>query len=287
MMCRIKSRLRIVVAVALLSMTAMLLTLAEAGRMPREHPSNESFLGFDRNQYPGDTYLTALRRTFSFAGYWLNNPPNTNANSWVGKRKIMRTAGFGFLLLFNGRLDAEIKKEASASDLGRADAEAAVTAAEREGFPKGSVIFLDQEEGGAMLPEQKAYIYSWVDGVNHAEFRAGIYCSGIAVSAGQASVVTANDIRENAGGRSIEFWVAEDSCPPSPGCSFQEPPLPSDSGTQFATAWQYAQSPRRRDFARACKNYASDGFCYPPELAQEKIFVDLDTATTADPSHGR
>ena len=35
-----------------------------------------------------------------------------------------------------------------------------------------------------MLPEQKAYIYAWVDGVAAAGFRAGVYCSGIAAKEG-------------------------------------------------------------------------------------------------------
>jgi hypothetical protein len=150
------------------------------------------------------------------------------------------------------------------------------------------VLFLDQEEGGRMLPEQKTYIYAWVDGVNGLGYRAGIYCSGIAAPAGHASIVTANDLRENAAGRNIEFWVANDSCPPSPGCSYPEKhPLPSDTETRFATVWQYAQSPRRGDFARGCTNYASDGNCYPPGLAGDRIFVDLDSATSPDPSRGR
>jgi len=34
-----------------------------------------AYLGFDRNQYPGDANLKALRQTFSYTGYWLNNPP--------------------------------------------------------------------------------------------------------------------------------------------------------------------------------------------------------------------
>jgi len=139
-----------------------------------------------------------------------------------------------------------------------------------------------------MLPEQKAYIYSWVDGVNASGYLAGIYCSGIAAMAGNTSVITATDLRQNAAGRNIQFWVANDSCPPSPGCSYpQKPTLPSASGTQFATAWQYAQSPRRRDFARDCTNYSPDENCYPPGLAANKVFVDLDSATSPDPSHGR
>jgi len=247
----------------------------------------KTYLGFDRNEYPGNAALPALRQTFSFAGYWLNTPPGAKANSWTGKREAVKNAGLGFLLLFNGRLDAELRKAASAAQLGRSDADAAVAAARGEGFPNDSVIFLDQEEGGRMLPEQKAYIYAWVDGVNGAGYRAGIYCSGIAAPEGNTSVVAADDIRENSSGRKIEYWVSNDSCPPSPGCSSSQVPLPSAGGTRFASVWQYAQSPRRRDFARGCSGYARDGNCYPPNLLGERIFVDLDSAESPDPSRGK
>jgi hypothetical protein len=30
----------------------------------------------------------------------------------------------------------------------------------------GAVIFLDQEEGGRMLPELRAFVYAWIDAVN-------------------------------------------------------------------------------------------------------------------------
>jgi hypothetical protein len=39
---------------------------------------NSTYLGFDRNDYPGDANLHVLRQTFSFTGYWLNNPPWSN-----------------------------------------------------------------------------------------------------------------------------------------------------------------------------------------------------------------
>jgi len=250
-------------------------------------PLARTYLGFDRNEYPGDENLEALRRSFAFTGYWLTPPPEATSNSWLGKRNNLKKAGFGFLLLFNGRPDAELKK-GDAAGLGRSDAAAAVAAAKREGFPLRSVIFLDQEEGGSMLPEQRDYIYAWIDGVQEGGFRAGVYCSGIAAAAGNAQVVTADNIRENAGGRKIEFWVSNDECPPSPGCAYPEnAPVPSTSGTSFAAVWQFAQSPRRRDFAGGCSNYAHDGNCYPPGLAQKKLFVDLDSASFPDPSQGR
>ncbi len=178
-----------------------------------------AYLGFDRNTYPGDANLKALHQTFSYTGYWLNNPPGEQTNTWIGHRASVESAGFGFLVLFNGRLYAELKSVANATKLGNSDAHAAAAAARREGFPAQTIIFLDQEQGGRMLPEQKAYIYSWVDGVIAAGFRAGIYCSGIAAK-DDGNVVTAEDIRENAGSRQIVYWAINDACPPAPGCAF-------------------------------------------------------------------
>lgn len=246
-----------------------------------------TYLGFDRNEYPGDQNLAALRRTFSYSGYWLNVPPGAMSNSWMGKRKVLQDAGFGFLVLFNGRLDAPLKKARNAAELGREDAAAAVGAGKREGFPAGTVIFLDQEEGGRMLPEQKAYIYAWVDGVNGGGFRAGIYASGIAASEGHGvTVITAEDIRRNSGGRKIVYWVTNDACPPSPGCAFpKRAPTPAESGVGFADVWQFAQTPKRRDVAGRCPgNYDRDGSCYAPG---SRIFVDVNSARSGDPSRGR
>ena len=70
---------------------------------------SQSYLGFDRNQYPGDNNLKTLRQTFSYAGYWLNNPPGETSNTWAGHRAAVESAGFGFLVLFNGRLYADLK----------------------------------------------------------------------------------------------------------------------------------------------------------------------------------
>ena len=247
-----------------------------------------SYLGFDRNEYPGDANLKTLRQTFSYTGYWLNHPPGASSNSWKGHRPAVESAGFGFLVLFNGRLYAELKTVANAQRIGRSDARSAVAAARREGFPAATIIFLDQEQGGRMLPEQKAYIYAWVDGVTSARFRAGIYCSGIAAK-DDGNVVTAEDIRQNAGKRDIVYWAINDVCPPAPGCSFpQRPPSPSESGVGFAEVWQFAQSPQRKDAAAHCTNYSGDGNCYPPGIARAQgLHIDVNTATSSDPSHGR
>ena len=244
-----------------------------------------AYLGFDRNDYPGDANLRTLHQTFSYTGYWLNNPPGEKLNSWIGHRVAVESAGFGFLVLFNGRLYAQLKTVAKATGLGRSDARVAAAAARREGFPDATVLFLDQEQGGRMLPEQKAYIYAWIDGIRAAGFRAGIYCSGIPAS-DDGNVVTAEDIRGGAGTREIIYWAINDACPPAPGCAFpQHPPSPAVSGVGFAEVWQFAQSPQRKDVAAQCTNY-SHGNCNAPGIG-EGLPIDLNTATSRDPSQGR
>ena len=250
-----------------------------------------AYLGVDRNDYPGDANMLSLRKTFAFTGYWLNNPPGADHNSWKGKRALLHAMGYGFLILFDGRDYKELKASGDAAGIGTTDGAAAVQAANAEGFPKNAIIFLDQEQGGRMLPEQRAYIHAWVDGVVKGGYHAGVYCSGVAFrESAKVSVITANDIRDNAGKREIHFFISNDQCPPSPGCVYRATaPSPSMSGLAFAEIWQYAQSPRRPEVTAACRaTYASDGNCYPPGVTPSSgVHIDIDTADSADPSKGR
>lgn len=280
-------------ATVVASAVAVFAAPAIAGKSPANNARQvplRAYLGFDSNNYPGDAALPVLRRTFSFAGYWLNEPPGGASVPWTGKRALLLRDGFGFLVLFNGRLERDLKNPKRAAQLGTSDAAIAVHAAIREGFPPGTIIFLDQEEGGEMEPDQLAYLLAWIDGVNAAHFRAGIYCSGMPASAGpDGMVITANDIRRRAGKRDISFFVYNDACPPSPGCAISNtPPVPSQSGVPFARVWQFAQSPRRHQYTAACSStYNPDGNCYPPGLKQSSALIDLDSATSPDASGGR
>ena len=202
-----------------------------------------AYLGFDRNDYPGDGNLAQLRKTFSYTSYWLSPPPGAQTTTWLGKRQILQAAGFGFLVVFNGRLYAQLKASRDIAALGAQDAAVAVRIARREGFPSGTIIFLDQEQGGRQLPEQKTYVYAFIDAVNRTGFGAGVYCSGIAFRE-PAWIVTAEDIRNTASGRKIAFWVSNDACGPSPGCSFSvPPPTPAHSPWRSPTS---GNMPNRR-----------------------------------------
>ena len=256
---------------------------------PPGYASSTSYLGFDANDYPGDVALSSMRRTFSFAGYWLNNPPGANTNGWVGKRAELLKNGFGFLVLFNGHTISELKSLGNAAETGKKDGQSAASRAQEEGFHSGTVIFLDQEEGGRMTEDQIAYILAWVEAVTAGGFRAGIYCSGMPAKEEKGiTIVTADDIRAHAGTREISYFVYNDACPPAPGCVYpKNPPPPSASGVPYASVWQFAQSPRRHEFTKRCAaSYNRDGNCYAPGAGPDSVNLDLSSALSSDPSDG-
>lgn len=263
--------------------------LQHASVMAQTSP-REAFVGFDRNEFPAATALPLLRRHFSFTGYWLNAPPGAHTNSWTGRREVLLHAGFGFLVLWNGRLDAEIKHGGMPpAELGRKDAAAAAAAAVREHFPAGTIVFLDQEEGGRLLPEQAAYLLAWTEALAATDYRPGVYASGQPVPEGPSqTITTARDITTRVRAQSLHavaLWVAQDTCGPSTGCTLKPPPT-SASGTPDALVWQYAQSPRRPELTRSCAGtYAANGNCTVPELPT--AFLDLNVSASADPSQGR
>ena len=272
-------------------------SVAQAG--PAKGEAGE-FVGFDRNLYPGDNRMAELKKHFDFVGFWLNNPPGETMNGWVGKRKILRDTGFGFVVLANGRLDKDIlafgKRAAkmTPAQLGNKDAADAVAAAQREGFPAKTILFLDQEEGGRLLPEQSGYFFGWTEAVAAAGYRPGAYLSGQRDADGtgldgkSAFITTAQDVREHVAREhrhEVTLWVYDDTCPPAPGCVLA-PPHIRDSGTMDAPVWQYAQSPRRPELTKSCaKTYGADGNCYGG--ASTDLFLDLNVASSADPSRGR
>ena len=254
---------------------------------------NGLYRGFDRNDYPGDATMAALHNTFAFTGYWLTVPPGETSNTWTGKRSLLRQQGWGFLVLANGRLDAEILKSqkhgTSPAAVAQQDAATAVAAAHSEGFPENTILFLDQEEGGRLLDEQAAYLLAWTESVAATGFRPGVYASGQPVEDGPGQrITTIEDIRtrvQTGHLHPIAIFDAQDTCPPAPGCTLHPKPLAA-SGLDNLVAWQYSQSPRRPELTQSCKaTYAADGNCYAPSFPT--IFLDMDAADSSDPSHGR
>ena len=280
----------IAASLALLCIGSLPLFHGASSRAEKEDATPKpAYLGFDLNNFPGKAALLILRKTFSFAGYWLSPPPGEKKNTWTGQRDAVRSEGFGFLLLYRGPLDRELKGEAAATQKGTSEAREAAATAKREGFPTHTIIFLDMEEGGRLSPAYHAYLHAWASGLAAAGYRAGAYCSGMPVKDGATvTITTADDIRTHAPSQDFVFFVYNDACPPSPGCTFpKNPPPPADSGISFVAVWQFAQSPRRKEFTAHCSpGYNSDGNCYAPGDTAHAWFLDVNSATSADPSNG-
>ena len=251
--------------------------------------SNRSYLGFDRNVYPGDSSLPVLRKSFAFASYWLSPPPGEKRNTWKGKRELLLSHGFGFLVLYRGPDSGELKNETDAKEKGYKAAGEAVFAAKEEGFAAGTIIFLDIEEGGRLPDTYHAYLRAWLEELKRASFVAGAYCSGIPVKEEPGvTITTADDISNHAPSHEVVIWAYNDACPPSPGCAFPEsPPAPSASGISYAAVWQFAQSPRRRKLTARCPaKYSPDGNCYALGDTAHAWFLDVNSSTSPNPSGG-
>lgn len=250
-------------------------------------PAHTAYLGLDRNIYPGDEALPVLRKTFAFSSYWIGPPPGEKATTWTGKRSLLQSMGFGFAVLFNGRATRELRTAAAGKQKGAADAARAARLARQEGFQRGTVIFLDIEEGGRLPVAYHNYVQAWCDGLARAGYRCGVYCSAIPVDeGGGARITTAQDIQAHAGTRRVVYWVYNDACPPSPGCAFAETSWAAGrSGFAAASVWQYAQSPRRKEFTASCPaNYGADGNCYAPGDTAHRWFLDANVASSPNPS---
>jgi hypothetical protein len=257
--------------------------------LPSPAQSKAAYLGFDRNQYPGDAAMKLLRKDFVFTGYWVGSAPGEKSSAWHGKREFLRSLEYGFLLLYSGPDSGNLKSSASAAEKGTADARGAANSTRREGFPSGSIIFLDIEEGGRLSANYHAYLRAWADELRRIGSATGVYCSGMPVDEGHGvTITTADDIHNDPALGEFAFWVYNDACPPSGGCAAEpQPPAPSKSGINYAVVWQFAQSPRRKQFTGRCSTkYAPDGNCYARSDAAHHWFLDLNSATSPDPSGG-
>jgi len=265
------------------------LALSFAGKScEQQKGADVSYLGFDRNEYPGDEAMAVLRKQFAFVGYWLSPPPGEKANSWTGKGEKLAAQGYGFVLLYAGRPGSSLKTAQAGTAAGETDAKEAVELARKEGFAVGSTIFLDIEEGGRFNDAEHAYFRAWAETLGREHYRPGFYSSGIVVNEGGGSkIISADDIRGHLGTLDAAYWVFNDACPPSPGCvNPKEVPAPSQSGVAYAALWQISRTPKE-GVARHCTGYAKDNACYAAVDTARKWFLDLDVASTANPSAPR
>lgn len=238
------------------------------------------YLGFDRSGYPGDAVMASLfeHTPLYFVCFYLP-APSQPGTSWIGKQQLLRDQGWGFLPTFVGQQVIGGGSHVVTAAQGRIDGDAACARMAEAGFPEGSVVYLDIENGLQMPANQVDYVRAWIDTVNASQpptgYWPGVYCSKKGTAAQVAGLAP-----------DIPIWVygPQRLLPPVPAGGTRptvvfdldsETP-PADMHTDFpsATAWQYVMSLNCRVDLR----WHEDGT--PRTLAE----VDVDCATVADPS---
>jgi hypothetical protein len=212
------------------------------------------FLGFDTHTYPGDEKMRAWRNApetpYQWVGFYLPAAPCHKGTSWSGKRQTLIDMGWGIAVVYVGqqtwnrrlrtltpsqlatqkRRGATCNADFISASRGVEDAHDAVRRAELEGFPKGTVIFLDIERMERMPERMRDYYKAWTQTV----LRDGRYRAGIYVHSHNAPTVYADVkevFRELGVKEEPRFWVAS-------ARDFSTDKAPEDVGHDFAGMWQ-------------------------------------------------
>jgi hypothetical protein len=113
---------------------------------------------------------------------------------------------------------------------GAIDARDAIATAEREGFPKGTVVFLDVEHMDVVAQPMRDYYRAWTRVVlGDGRYQPGIYAH---TKNAQTIYEDVNEVFDQAGvDAEPQFWIAGAS-------GFSPSSAPTDVGHAFASAWQ-------------------------------------------------
>jgi hypothetical protein len=207
-----------------------------------ERALDEKYLGFDTNIYPGDRTMKiwADEGTYDWVGYYLPAPCHRD-DSWSGKRDTLISMGWGLAVVYVGqqvwKTSKKPKKGATCSNAfvtgsrGAKEGRDAIARVMAEGFPHGTVIFLDIERMDRITASMKSYYKTWTQTVlDDGRYRVGYYthADNAAEIFGDVKTVFA------ARGDTTEppFWIAGRTK------IFDTDKMPTDVGHAFAEVWQ-------------------------------------------------
>jgi hypothetical protein len=214
-----------------------------------------AYAGFDRADCPDLAIMARLweETNLVWCGFYLR-APSQSAMTWRGKRASLVALGFGLAPIFVGQQVTGPGSYIVTPAQGTLDGRQACADMVAEGFPAGSWIYLDLENGPPFGATQSGYVQAWAASVEGGGFRAGVYCSFL--FAGRISAILP-------GARVWVYHVASVAPHPVAGAAFPAPD-PAASGFRGAAIWQH------QDEARL--------------TAYGDLACDLDASLFADPS---
>jgi hypothetical protein len=146
------------------------------------------------------------------------------------------------------------------ADRGTEHADAAAAAAAADGFPAGTVIFLDVERVSRVSPELESYVRAWVARLlANGRFVPGLYAHDVNVELLYAAV--ADEYARTQPGARPPLWVARTA-------GFDVKSAPRESGYGAAVLWQ-----GRLDTSET--------------WGGRSLLIDVNVADSMDPSRGR
>jgi hypothetical protein len=207
-----------------------------------ERAVDQQYLGFDTNIYPGDRTMAiwAHDGTYDWVGYYLPAPCHKD-DSWSGKRDTLINMGWGLAVVYVGQQVWKTSKKAKpgatcsnsfiSSGRGAAEGHDAIARVIAEGFPHGTVIFLDIERMDAIPEKMKGYYRAWTQTVlDDGRYRVGYY----------THVDNAEEIYQDV--KSIFLAKGDTTHPPfwiaGRTKIFTVDKMPTDVGHTFAAVWQ-------------------------------------------------
>ncbi len=218
-----------------------------------------AYAGFDTDIFPGTDQMTWLlaNTNLVWCGYYLAPAPSHDDETWMGQRDDLADAGWGIAPVYLGQQVQGPGSKVITGPQGTTDGNDAAALMTDDGFPSGSCVYLDLENGAPFQSPQTDYVAAWVAAVQDAGFQPGIYCShGIA-----AEVLALCP--------SVRIWAFNipTTALTDTTALVYPTPEPAGSGVPGAVAWQRIQN----------TNLQLPGAPIPV------MNVDLDTALTADP----
>lgn len=216
--------------------------------------------GFDTSLYPGDAAMRAWlypRSPYRWVGYYLQAPCHRDA-SWMGRRAALESMGWGLAVLYVGQqlwegLPARLpdapptleqgwatetwvgqavtcSRTLLTTEQGHAEARDAVEKTAAQGFPAGSVIYLDIERVERVPPQLAAYYAAWLDGVlQDGRYLPGTY--GHRFNAPDLYEIARAAYARAGRSEAPPFWIAG-------GSGFSLHAHPTEVGLPYARVWQ-------------------------------------------------
>jgi hypothetical protein len=200
------------------------------------------FVGFDCLAYPGDAQMQWLKQNtnLSWCGYYIAPAPSHSDQSWMGERGSLSNSGWGLLAIYVGQQTSGPGSHNVNAAQGTLDGAGAAALAAAEGFPAGSFIYLDIEDGSALSDPAKGYLVAWATKLIEGNYAPGFYCSHL-IAAAVASLL--DGMNPTPVARIWAYKVPQTDPHPYTGNIASLPsPDPSSSGFGAATARQYEQN---------------------------------------------